>query len=170
LSYAVNPDGNPNTADGADVINLSISTHQRTRLLRELIESAGPVIVAAAGNAASSEPEYPAAENVDGLIAVGASTQADALASFSNRGSWVHVAAPGVGVFSSAPGGGYATWSGTSMATALVAGEAALLAAANPRWGAREIAERIENTAVRIRGDVEGRIDAGAAITGTRTR
>lgn len=171
LRFALNPDGDPTTADGAGVINLSISTMHRTRLLRELVETAqaaaggAPVVAAAAGNSASSSPIYPAGENVDGLLAVGASTAADELAAFSSRGSWVHVTAPGVQIASSVPGDAFAAWSGTSMATALVSGEAALVRAADPGLGARSVARRIEDTGVRIDGDAGPRIDAAAALS-----
>jgi len=107
LAYAVDPDNNPNTDDGADVINLSLSTLRQTRLLRSVLSRicddvplpgednfpavANPnlVVVAAAGNGADTTRQYPAAENVAGMIAVGASNSADALATFSTRGSWI---------------------------------------------------------------------------------
>ncbi len=56
----------------------------------------------------------------------------DTLAFFSNFGPSVDVVAPGVGVFSTTKGNGYATQSGTSMATPHVSGVAALMAAASP--------------------------------------
>src|SRR5207344_3181739 len=76
-------------------------------------EGTGPVVVEAAGNSASTTPEYPAGDGLKSTISVGASTEADRLASFSNRGSWVALTAPGERILSSMPGGGYASWSGT---------------------------------------------------------
>ena len=174
LQYAIDPDGNPATDDGVQVVNLSISTTHRTRLLHDLLESVsgsvrlGPVVVAAAGNAGTTTPEYPAAENQDGLLAVGASTRSDGLAPFSNRGSWVHVIAPGVGIASSVPGGRFAAWSGTSMSAALVSGEAALVRSKQPQLGARTVARRIIETATRLEGG-SPRIDLTAALSASRT-
>lgn len=90
------------------------------------------VVVAAAGNHASSRPFWPAA--LPDVVAVAATGPDGALATFSNRGSWVDAAAPGVDVVSSfvrltAGGGrsyGFARWSGTSFAAPRVAGEIAL--------------------------------------------
>jgi subtilisin family serine protease len=185
LAYAINPDGDLNTADGADVINLSLSSTHETDLLAEIVASVtceydddpgedddclvspnqhGAVVVAAAGNSSSSTPEYPAAENVIGLLAVSASTSADTLASFSNYGPWVHVAAPGEYILSSVPDGEYATWSGTSMATPLVAGEAALVRAVNPGHSAAEVVGHIISKSEDIGGPVPQRIDVAAAL------
>jgi subtilisin family serine protease len=177
LAYAVNPDGDRDTADGADVINLSLSTPRRTDLLAEIVAAIecdgggeclagqrGVVVVAAAGNDGSTTPEYPAAEGVDGLLAVGASTAADALASFSNRGPWVHVAAPGENVLSSVPGGEYGVWSGTSTATPLAAGVAALVRAAYPGLDAPDVVAQMISSAANIGGPVSGRIDSAAAL------
>lgn len=185
LLYAIDPDGNPATHDGADVINLSLSTAQRSRLLKDVLGAVtcakgvattaddlpclvpgglGAVIVAAAGNSAATTPEYPAGEGVGGTLAVGASTRTDALAPFSNRGSWVAVEAPGDRILSTVPGGGYGTWSGTSMAAPLTAGEAALVRAAFPTLTAAKIAQRIVSTAAPVSSAVPHRIDAAAAV------
>jgi len=193
LAFAVNPDGNPATNDGADVINLSLGTLRHTQLISDLITDAangdaessigygdddddvvdnnstiddglGVVVIAAAGNRSSYRPEFPAAEDSAGLLSVAASTVTDTLATFSNRGSWVRVAAPGEMILSSVPGGLYGTWNGTSMAAPLVAGEAALLRARYPKLKSAEVVNLIIQTAKRINGPVPRRIDAAAAL------
>lgn len=203
LAYAVNPDGDLDTPDGAQVINLSISTLRRTALLNEIVRDVicadddddiddddddddngdndrrrgddddaclagagrGAVVVAAAGNRGSSTPEYPAAEGLAGLLAVAAHTENGGLADFSNRGAWVHVAAPGDRILSSVPAGEYGVWSGTSMATPLVAGQAALVRAANPLSGTVEIAVHMQRTASpAAAGEGPPQVDAAAAL------
>jgi subtilisin family serine protease len=165
-------------ADGADVINMSLGTPTRTRILASITKlfqceppdaadpeldfsdssysadlarcgtTTGPVIVAAAGNDGSSAvDEYPARERVKGLIAVGASNDTKRLAQFSNFGSWVQIAGPGEGITSAVPQsatpGGYAVWSGTSMAAPLVAGAAALLRSVQKDLPPRDVVTRM---------------------------
>jgi thermitase len=156
-------------ANGADVINLSLGTYTRTHVANELISDLaangrGIVVVAAAGNAASNIPQFPAGEGGSRVLSVAATTPVDTLATFSDFGSWVDAAAPGVSVWSTVPGGQYATWSGTSMATGLASGEAALVRAAYPSFSAQSVIARIANTAKKISGPVPLRIDAGASV------
>jgi hypothetical protein len=165
---------------GADVINLSYSFGQHSKAFDEIIAEVtcnapvdfdcraktrpGAVVVAAAGNSGASIREYPAADHASGLLAVAASTEADSLAAFSTYGAWVQLAAPGDRVLSSIPGGDYATWSGTSMATPIVAGVTALARAAYPGLRPTEAVTHIATTAARIRADVRKRVDAAEAV------
>jgi subtilisin family serine protease len=107
-------------------------------LLDELNKANGyeMLFVTAAGNSSAdndAHPTYPASYNAPNVIAVAATDGNDALASFSNYGAHsVHLAAPGSGILSTVPGGGYATYSGTSMATPHVSGAALLTLSACP--------------------------------------
>lgn len=128
--------------------------------------SAGVLFVAAAGNDGKdndSSPTYPAGYRTPNMIAVAATDENDQLASFSNTGAEsVHIAAPGVRVYSTVPGGKYAKLSGTSMATPHVAGAAALLWSASPGLTMAEVKDRLLRSA--------DRVDAlrGKTITGGR--
>ncbi len=109
--------------------------------------SKGHLFVAAAGNdAANSDtnPGYPAAFNLSNIVAVAATTSGGNLASFSNWGpTTVDLAAPGVNIYSTVPGGGYGYKSGTSMATPHVAGTAALVKARSPNLTVAELKDRL---------------------------
>jgi len=119
----------------ADVINLSLGSPSRSKLLQEVIEDTtanGVLVAAAAGNSNSSVAQYPAAGNgvaasSDGLVAVTSVNMYDQKSDFANYGSWVDIAAPGEGIRSAFPISKYAYWSGTSMATPFVSGQAALI-------------------------------------------
>ena len=121
--------------NGADVINLSLGSRSRSRLLQEVIEDAvknGSVVAAAAGNSNTARPHYPAAadsgmSSADGLVAVSSVDRYQKKSEFANYGSWVDIAAPGNDIRSAFPISLYADWSGTSMATPFVSGQAALI-------------------------------------------
>jgi type VII secretion-associated serine protease mycosin len=142
-------------ADGAKIINISSDTQnkQDDDTLRGAVERAvskGALIIAAAGNDGADgklAKTYPAA--YDGVLAVAASDRNDERAPFSQSGDFVDVAAPGVSMVSTVPGGGQCTADGTSFAAPYVAGVAALLKQKYPDWDAAQIATRIEETAQR---------------------
>jgi thermitase len=114
---------------GAEVVNLSLGGSGDSSVLRTAVNRAysqGAVMVAAAGNEGTNVPQYPAAYSK--VIAVSATTTDGRLASFSNRGDWVDLAAPGTDILSTSKSGGYHRMSGTSMSAPLVSGLAGLLA------------------------------------------
>jgi thermitase len=152
---------------GADVINLSLGGTLDSPSLESAVNyawSKGAVVVAAAGNSASSAPFYPA--YYSNVIAVAATTDLDKLASFSDYGDWVDVSAPGISIYSTVPGG-YAYMSGTSMAAPYVSGLAALLFAEGLTND--QVRSRIQSTAdnIGVAGIGSGRIDAYRAVTQT---
>jgi subtilisin family serine protease len=119
------------------------------------------VVVAAAGNesAGSSEKWYPAA--YPGVLAVAALKADGTPLQESNRGSWVGIAAPGEGLTSIAAGRGYVGLKGTSFATALVSGVAALVRARFPEMPAAEVVHRLKATAVPLGAVRDDRVGAG---------
>ncbi len=126
INYAVN--------NGARVINNSWGGEAYSQALHDAITAAyneGVFVTAAAGNYSSnndSKPLYPATYPVPGLMSVAASNDFDNLASFSNYGvSTVHVGSPGVAIYSTIPNNSYRYMNGTSMASPLVAGIAAMM-------------------------------------------
>ncbi|PEJ82720.1 alkaline serine protease, partial [Bacillus toyonensis] len=152
---------------GAQVISLSLGASSSGIALQQAVQYAwnkGAVIVAAAGNAGNTKPNYPAYYNA--VIAVASTDQWDKKSYFSTYGSWVDVAAPGSSIYSTYIGDSYETLSGTSMATPHVAGVAALLA--NQGFNNTEIRQIIEMTADKISGTGRywnsGRINAEKAV------
>jgi thermitase len=117
---------------GVEVINLSLGTPYDSKILREAIANVlaqGIVVVAAAGNDGVQTIQYPAGySDVVGVTALDANNQKPEFANYG--GDWIDIAAPGVGIMSTMineQGAGYASWSGTSMATAFVSSAAALV-------------------------------------------
>lgn len=151
---------------GARVISLSLGSPGTTQTLTDAIayaRSNGVIPVAAAGNSGSTAPFYPAA--YPDVLSVAGTNESDVLYSWSNRGDWVKVAAPGC---NTAPrlGGGYVEFCGTSSATPEVAGLAGLALAFKPSATAVQVTGAIETGAVPFSDTVQhGRVDARDMLT-----
>lgn len=176
INWAVN--------NGAKVINMSLGQRVSSRTLEAAVNNAwnaGAVIVAAAGNAGTQAKIYPGA--YPNVIAVAATDNNDAKASFSTYGNWVDVAAPGVNVYSTFPNHpfvlgtqngrsqGYDVASGTSMASPIVAGAAALAWSSHTGATNTSVRANVESTADKIPGTgtswAHGRVNACRAVGGS---
>lgn len=165
---------------GAKITSNSWSGGAASDLLRKAIEAtdkAGMLFIAAAGNEANDNdttPTYPSTYAVPNVISVAAIDNRGRLASFSNYGiKTVHIAAPGVNVVSTIPGGGYDSFSGTSMATPHVAGVAGLMLANNPNLTAAEVKKQMLDSArplytLKKRVITGGMVSAYHALSGVR--
>ena len=139
---------------GAEIINLSLGGTSVSPTLASAVDYAyerGILVVAAAGNCGDSSYPlngctslnqwiYPAASAH--TLAVAATDRQDLRASFSTQASYVDVAAPGASIVSTYPDG-YASLSGTSMATPFVSGLAALLLSRYPDYTPDQLARAI---------------------------
>lgn len=160
-------------AGGARVVNLSLGGEYIGPIVDRWVKQysdAGVIFVAAAGNEATTEMRYPAyLQGVVGVTAIDGAT--GKVATFANRGSWIDVAAPGVRVTSTFPGGRYATWGGTSASAPVAAGALALLRSLMPTADSDDVIDRLTSTA-RPEGlsnvSAYGRIDVAAAVTRAR--
>lgn len=139
---------------GAQIVNVSAGIPVPSQTMEAAVSYAlgqRVTVVAASGNVADGVQNYPAA--YPGVIAVGASTQTDGIADFSSYGSYVTLAAPGVGIVStySRSGDTYAQMSGTSASTPFVSGTIALmLSVKSGDLTPRMVREMLKATAVDI--------------------
>jgi subtilisin family serine protease len=159
---------------GVRVISASWGSRQRSRALEDVIRRAGEediLFVAAAGNDSQNAdrfPHYPSSYKLPNVLAVAALDRRDQLASFSNYGAKsVHVAAPGKEIMSTWLGNGYEEHSGTSMATPLVSGVAALVLSNEPGLSAAELRDRLINTADKL-DSLRGKVSSGGRINAAR--
>ncbi|HKS11109.1 MAG TPA: S8 family peptidase [Pyrinomonadaceae bacterium] len=156
------------------VISASWGSTQRSRALGEVIQKAidnDILFVAAAGNSSVNndrQPHFPS--SYPNVLAVAALDRHDQLAKFSNYGvKSVAIAAPGVDILSTWLGNAYEEKSGTSMATPVVSGVAALIVAENPRISVEQLKKRLLASAdpiVALKGKVAtgGRVNAAKAL------
>jgi thermitase len=160
-------------ANGANVINLSLGTAYQSDFMTDVLNqlaAQGIVVVGSAGNLNMNVPQYPAAANC--ALAVTAVGPGPVKTEYASYGAWVNLAAPGERIYSAYPGGGYAWWSGTSMAAPFVSGQAALLRSANPDLTLAQMGQIIAATVTPIDQQNQGyagqlgagRINAGDSL------
>jgi thermitase len=154
---------------GASIINISIGGGY-SQYVEEACNYAyekGVLVIAAAGNESTNDPlgSYPAAHN--NVLAVAAyDSSTGEIAGFSNYGDWVSVAAPGVDILSTIPGG-YYDLDGTSMAAPMVTSLAAMLKSQDPTLSSNQIRWMIEYSSApyaNYNRHPNGKIDAYAAL------
>ena len=152
------------TANHATMTSNSWGGGGYSQTLKDAIDAAGAagvIFVAAAGNDGINtdlSPSYPASYDSANIISVAASDHNDALASFTNYGATtVDLAAPGVSIYSTSPGNGYRSLSGTSMACPHVAGACALIKAARPAINWADIKSALLNNVDGVDG-INGKV------------
>lgn len=154
---------------GARVINVSFAPLGSDRVVlsaAQYARNSGALVFISTGNSGKSYR----ARRTSRAIFVGALDRPDELASFSNTGPFVDLVAPGTQIYTTKRGRGYGRVSGTSFASPLVAGVAALLWSVNPDFRPVTVENLLFSTAVDlgVRGRDNrygvGRVDAGAAV------
>jgi hypothetical protein len=153
---------------GARVANLSfpVQSSSSTQAAAQYFINKGGVVFNSAGNYGTLDSTPPS----NTLVSVSATDSTDTIASWSSFGPYVDVSAPGVSIWTTAMGGGYAAVSGTSFSSPLSAGVAALMMSVNPKLAPSQVVSLLESTAV-DRGTAGydydygyGRVNAAAAV------
>ncbi len=157
---------------GAEIINMSWGGPMYSLSLAEALNYAlarNVILVAAAGNEGIKSISYPAGH--PGVIAVAASNPYSKLTWFSNYGRYVRLGAPGNLIYSTVPNNNYAFWDGTSMASPVVSGIAALLREKNEKIDPYQVLSRLLDggkkgeriTAVNALGAINSKIEEKGA-------
>jgi len=156
------------TRMGARITSNSWSGDKYNAILFDALRSSPALHICAAGNDGYDNdvrPIYPASYRLDNVISVAAHDNKDRLAKFSNRGEKsVHLAAPGVDIYSTKPGAAYQFLSGTSMATPHVAGVAGLIATQWPEATNDDIRRRLLNGVDRMPEPFCNRMTTGGRL------
>ncbi len=165
---------------GASVINCSFGGSGSAAFDQDIINQVtlmGSLVVAAAGNSAVPQDNLFFPADYDNVLSVGASNAQDTPADFSNYGINTTVFAPGDAILSTVGGNQYAVYDGTSMASPMTAGIAALVRTVNPTWTPYQVLQQLRSTSdnVLYPGQSErpyeyyGRLNAFRAVTANRT-
>jgi len=152
----------------ANVVNMSFDVSTSSAALSHAVSYAnqnGVVLVAAAGNENTNAPVYPAALNGN-VMGIASTTNWDARSSFSNYGNTdVWIAAPGEYIISTFPGGTYASASGTSFSSPMVAGTVALMLNAKASLNQASASSALSH-AIKLTPDLHnGRLDVYQAVS-----
>lgn len=154
--------------NGARIANVSYSVAGSTAVqsAAQSMKDRNGLVFVSAGN---SNVDLGVAAS-SAFIVVSATDANDAKASWSNFGNWVHLSAPGVAITTTSPGSSYASVSGTSFSSPVVAGVAALMMSANPALSSAQIETLLFTTAKDLGAAGRdplfghGRVDAAAAV------
>lgn len=163
--------------NGADVISLSLTRNRidwpeswDDAFLHA--ERNDVVVVAAAGNRGAGTEQVSAPATIPGVLTVGGVDRfGRASGDASSQGITIGVMAPSEALVGAIPGGGHASWQGTSGATPIVAGIVALVRAAHPELDAADVVNRVISTARPVTSTVPdplygyGLVDAAAAVS-----
>ena len=197
MEWIIDPDGDPLTNDGCQVVNMSLGatgTHSAMIIPIDNMIAANVFPAISIGNSGPGSSTTGSPGNVPSAFGVGATDSSDVIASFSSRGpvTWNEspyvgtyikpdVSAPGVKIYSTIPGGDWQwhgagwDWSGTSMAAPHMAGAAALMYQANPTIDVEVAKQLVGQTALDL-GDPGkdndygwGRVNAYTAVTAALT-
>ncbi|UCF07299.1 MAG: S8 family serine peptidase, partial [Thermoplasmata archaeon] len=178
IESSADPDGDPGTDDGADIISMSLSgAGGPDSPVCQAVDNdfaSGILSVASAGNEGPANRTVGAPANARSAVAVGSVTKEDKLFDYSSRGPSSilgikpNILAPGVNVESTKPGGGYSSRTGTSMAAPHVSGTAALVIQAHGDWDQNITRATMVNTAIDkgsfVNWQGSGRVDAYEAV------
>jgi subtilisin family serine protease len=177
IDFAIQVKGIFPTAANLRVLNASFGFYNYGSLaMRDeinLASSADMLFVASAGNASTTNDlvlHYPSGFDLPNILSIAATDRSDDLAYFSNWGATtVHLGAPGVDVMSTAPSGTFVFQTGTSMATPMVSGAAALVLSACPLTTSQLRANLLSNvdplTALAGKTTSGGRLNVYRALT-----
>jgi len=156
------------------VISASWGSKMRSKALEDVIrkaQEAGILFVAASGNDGANTdrlPQYPAGYDLANVISVAALNRQDELASFSNYGAKsVHLAAPGANILSTWLGNEYEEHSGTSMATPMVSGVAALVLSKRPELSVEELRAVLLKSVDKL-PQLNGKVSTGGRISAAK--
>lgn len=160
--------------NGAKVVNVSfngVSGSSAVKSAADYLRNKGGLVVVSAGNTGGLQTYAPS----DSLLVASATDSADNRASWSSYGDYVDVAAPGVSIYTTTVGSGYANVSGTSFSSPITAATVALMMSANNKLGPTDLEKILKSTALDL-GTAgfdqyfgQGRIDAAKAVAAARS-
>ncbi|NLP14216.1 MAG: S8 family serine peptidase, partial [Clostridium sp.] len=151
---------------GAGIINCSWGGSEFNPALKDVISKSNALFICAAGNASTNNnqnPVYPASFELDNIISVAAVGSDGNLATFSNYGENVDIAAPGTNILCTTPLERYDYMSGTSMAAPFVAGAAALIKSSDTNLSVSEIKARILNNVTEL-DSLSGKVNTSGIL------
>jgi len=156
---------------GAKVINLSYlaaGSYTVNDAAEYLRDRGGLLFIAAGNDGGDMTGVYP---DFTASIAIGATTSSDTRSSWSNYGAFIDIVAPGSNIYTTTTSGGYTSTNGTSFASPIAAGLAALIYTVYPPFTPAQVEQIIFTTCVDLGAVGEdnvyghGRIDAWAATS-----